>query len=241
MPRLLARLAGILLGAVALLATGGGTALAHVSVHADTAVQGGHAEITFRVPTESDTAATVRLQVAFPTDTPIPRVAVQPVPGWDYTVTRTGLPAPVDAGHGEQVSEVVSQIEWTATTPDAGIKPGEYGVFRIAAGPLPKADRLVFKVLQSYDDGQVARWIDQPAAAGQPEPASPAPVLVLASPSGGEMAAMGHPMPVAPSANGAPVMAWWALGITTVAVVAALWAVLISMRSARRRGDPATP
>jgi hypothetical protein len=39
-------------------------------------------------------------------------------------------------------------------------------------------DQLVFKALQTYDNGEVVRWIDTPAP-GAAEPEHPAPVLTL--------------------------------------------------------------
>jgi uncharacterized protein YcnI len=213
---------------------------AHVTVHSSDAVQGGHAEIAFQVPTESDTASTVKLQVAFPTDTPIASVSVLPHPGWTYKVTKAPVAAPVPDGHGGQVTQAVSQIEWSAASPDTAVKPGEYEVFRVSAGPLPKADRAVFKVLQTYSDGQVVRWIDEPAVEGAPEPEHPAAVLALTpagSTAGSEHA--GHLAPAAATTTtggGTPPVAWWALAATAAAVLAALWAVLIAVRTARRRG-----
>jgi len=215
---------------------------AHVSVRSDDAVQGGQAELAFRVPTESDTASTVKLTVAFPAEAPVASVSVLPHPGWTYQVTKSTLAAPIPDGEGGQVTQVVSQIEWSAVNRDTAVKPGEYEVFRVTAGPLPKADRLVFKILQSYDDGQVVRWIDEPATAGAPEPAHPAAVLAL-EPGSGSGGHTDHPVSVAssiPSSGGTPSVAWWALAVTGVAVLAALWAVLITIRTARRRGgDPA--
>jgi uncharacterized protein YcnI len=240
MSRLLARL-GVILGlGFASLVGFGPLASAHVTVHSNEAVQGGHPEIEFRVPTESDTARTVKVQVALPTDTPIASVSVQPHPGWTYKVTNTALSAPLPDGHGGNLTQVVGQIEWTAASADAAIKPGEYETFRIAAGPLPKTDRLIFKVLQTYDDGQVVRWIDQPAAAGATEPDHPAAVLSLAASTGQDVAEAshaGHTVPAATtSSSGTPAVAWWAMAVTGVAVLAALWAVFISVRSERRKG-----
>jgi periplasmic copper chaperone A len=231
---------GLILGA-------GSVASAHVTVSSDGAVQGGHAEISFRVPTESDTASTVKLQVAFPSDTPIASVSVLPHPGWTYKVTRAPVAAPVPDGHGGQVTEAVSQIEWSAAGPDTAVKPGEYEVFRVSAGPLPKADRAVFKVVQTYGDGQVVRWIDEPAVEGAPKPEHPAAVLALApaDSSAGDEHAAGHaatPAAVTTTTGGSstsPVV-WWALAATTVAVLAALWAVLIAVRTTRRRGGGET-
>ncbi len=51
-------------GSAVLLAAG--IASAHVSVVAPGAAQGGYSVLTFRVPTESDTASTTKLTVALP-------------------------------------------------------------------------------------------------------------------------------------------------------------------------------
>lgn len=237
MSRLLGRLGVVLATAGTLVVGGGSIAAAHVSVHADDAVQGGTAEIAFRVPTESDTASTTTVLVAFPADTPIATVAVLPVPGWTASTTRTALPAPVAAGHGHEVSEVVSQIEWRATGQDAAIGPGEYQVFRVA-GALPRADQLVFKVVQTYDDGQVQRWIEEPVAGG-PEPEHPAPVLALTSTGSADHHGVA---PVAAAQPTTPAPAWWAaVTIALVAMVAALGAVLVAVRTVRRRGGGTTP
>lgn len=241
MSRLLARSGVVVTAAVALMLGGGPLAVAHVSVHADEAVQGGSTEIAFRVPTESDTASTVTVQVAFPADTPLAKVAVLPLAGWTYRITRTTLPAPVAAGHGQRVSEVVDVVEWSAAGPDTAVKPGEYQVFRVAAGPLPDTDRLVFKVVQAYSDGQVRRWIDEPVAGG-PEPESPAPVLALAAGSTpghhhGEAAPAGQDTPPVTQQAAAPAPAWWsAVAIALIAMIAALGAVVIALRTFRRGG-----
>lgn len=153
-----------------------GPASAHVTVNPDEATQGGYAKLTFRVPTESDTASTTKLEVVFPTDHPLASVSVKPHPGWTYTVEKTKLSQPVTTDDG-QLTEAISTITWTAQQ-GAGIKPGEFDEFDISAGPLPKADSLTFKALQTYSDGSVVRWIEE-RKAGQPEPEHPAPVLRL--------------------------------------------------------------
>ncbi|HEY0560484.1 MAG TPA: DUF1775 domain-containing protein, partial [Frankiaceae bacterium] len=56
--------------------------------------------------------------------------------------------------------------------------------FPVSVGPLPKVATLTFKTLQTYSDGSVVRWIDAPAAAGQPEPPHPAPTLSLTAAGG---------------------------------------------------------
>jgi|GEM_PF-1033931 len=251
--RLLTRLGVVLTVGLVLLIGTGTAASAHVSVRSDGAERGGFAEIAFRVPTESDTASTVKVQVAFPADTPIAHVSVLPHPGWTYQVTRSALPAPVQE-HGERLTEAVTQIDWTATGQDTAVKPGEYEVFRISAGPLPDTDKLVFKVVQSYDDGQQVRWIDPPVDGSEPE--HPAPVLPLAGGAGsdgagsgghgsagtrtdlGDVANVGHVAPPATPDAATPAAAWWALAVSGAALLTAIGATLASMRPPRRgRGE----
>jgi periplasmic copper chaperone A len=240
MPRLLLRLGVVTAVAVTLIAGGGSMAVAHVSVHADEAVQGGSAELAFRVPTESDIASTVTVQVALPVDTPIAHVAVLPLAGWTYQVTKAASPTPVEAGHGTTVSEVVSQIEWRATSPETAVKPGEYQVFRVAAAPLPETDRLVFKVVQTYTDGQVQRWIED-SVPGEPESEHPAPVLALDPAAGATehshdaVSTVGSSTPAPPSQSSATVI------IAVTALLVALGAAFMSLRLARRRGGDESP
>ncbi len=99
-------------------------ASAHVTVHSDDAVQGGYGQLAFRVPTESDTAATTGLQVAFPADHRLAFVAVRPHAGWTYKVVKSAVRPPLVDDDGNQVAEAVSEIDWTATGPDSAIRPG---------------------------------------------------------------------------------------------------------------------
>lgn len=161
----------------------GAAAQAHVTVTSTDATQGGYARIALRVPTESDTASTTKVEVRLPADQPVASVATMPVPGWTATTETTKLATPIKTDDGDTVTEAVSTITWTATSPDTAIKPGQFQEFPVSLGPLPKADSMVFKTLQTYSDGTVVRWIDE-TVAGQPEPQHPAPVLKLAASAG---------------------------------------------------------
>ncbi|WP_329565734.1 YcnI family copper-binding membrane protein [Kitasatospora sp. NBC_01266] len=167
----------VVLAAGAVLATAV-PAFAHVTVQPNTAQQGGYTAVAFRVPDESATASTVKLEVTVPTDHPIASVSTQPVPGWSATVDKTPLTTPVKTDDGDSVTAAVSKITWTADA-TGKVGPGQFQEFKISFGPLPKdTDKLVFKALQTYDDGTVVRWIDE-AKPGQPEPQHPAPTLTL--------------------------------------------------------------
>ncbi|MFD9129850.1 YcnI family protein, partial [Kitasatospora sp. NPDC059571] len=154
-----------------------GPASAHVTVQPGTAPQGGYTAVAFRVPDESDTASTVKLEVSLPMDHPLASVRIQPLPGWTAVLEKSRLDKPLTS-HGQNITEAVSKITWTA---DAGTKiaPGQFQEFRVSLGALPTdTDKLVFKALQTYDNGDVVRWIEE-SKAGQPEPAKPAPALTL--------------------------------------------------------------
>ncbi|MEH1013458.1 YcnI family protein [Micromonospora sp. CPCC 206060] len=157
-------------------------AAAHVSVDPKEATQGGYGRFAFRVPNESDTASTTKVEVVLPENAPVGSVSTMPVPGWTVSVQKRKVDPPVEV-HGTPLTEVVSRIVWTASA-GAAVKPGEFQEFPVSLGPLPKVDRMVFKALQTYSDGNVVRWIEEPPAGGGEEPANPAPVLTLA-PEGG--------------------------------------------------------
>lgn len=167
---------GAAISAVCVLAlfTLAGVASAHVTANPDTAQQGSYTKISFRVPNEQDNASTTQLEVDLPTDHPIASVETRAVPGWTSTVQKTKLTKPITTDDG-QVTEAVSKITWTG----GKIPPGMFEDFDVSMGPLPTdTNELVFKALQTYDNGDVVRWIDT-APPGAPEPDHPAPVLKL--------------------------------------------------------------
>jgi len=187
-------------------------AAAHVRATGD-ATQGGWGVVTFRVPTESDTASTTDVLVTLPDDQPILSVSTQPKVGWTATVTKKKLATPAKDDDGNEVTEYVSSIEWKATGPQSAIAPGQFDTFAISAGPLPKTDELALPTTQTYSDGKVVNW-NQKSAAGQPEPEHPAPTLTL-KPAGQTAAApAAAPAPAAPS--------WTGVAALAVSVVALL-------------------
>ncbi|WP_433065034.1 YcnI family protein [Dactylosporangium sp. CS-033363] len=169
--------AGVALAAAAVAALAFPAAAgAHVTVNPNTATQGGYTKVTFRVPNEKDAASTTKLEVAIPTDKPIASVSLKPVPGWTAATEVSKLATPVKTDDGD-ITEAVSKVTWTAG-PGAEIKPHQFQEFDVSLGPLPETDQIVFKALQTYSDGDVVRWIDEPAAGAEAE--HPAPVLKLA-------------------------------------------------------------
>lgn len=154
-------------------------ASAHVTVSSPDAAPGGFGKLVFRVPTESDTASTTRLQVTLPAKTPFAFVSTRPVAGWKVATKEQKLSKPVKA-EGFTLTKAVGKVTWTAG-PAQGIKPGQFQEFELSVGPFPKgASSLSLPAAQTYSDGTVVRW-NQPTVAGKAEPEHPAPTLTLSA------------------------------------------------------------
>ncbi|TDU77258.1 YcnI family protein [Streptomyces sp. KS 21] len=151
-----------------------GTASAHVGVQPGEAAKGGYATINFKVPNERDNASTTQLEVNFPVDQPLTSVMPQDIPGWTVTVEKSKLDKPLTV-HGKQVNEAVTKVTWSG----GKIEPGKFQQFPVSVGKLPdNADQMVFKAIQTYDNNEIVRWIEEPKE-GAAEPQNPAPVLKL--------------------------------------------------------------
>lgn len=223
-------------------------ALAHVSVNPSTATQGGFTKLTFRVPNETDNASTTKVQVVLPADQPIGSVSVKQHPGWTYTVTKGKLAKPITTDDG-QVTDYVSSITWTAGSAATAIKPGEFDEFDVSAGPLPKADSMVFKALQTYSNGDIVRWIEATPASGE-EPEHPAPTLKLtpaAASDGAAAPAAAAPaakpaVPAKPAGTASASSVNLALGLSIAALIVGLLAGAAGATAVRRRSrQPARP
>jgi uncharacterized protein len=176
-----ARRVGTVVGVtVGLVLLGTASAWAHVTVDAPGATRGGSDQIiTFRVPTESATASTVKLQVKFPIDTPIASVLVAPHTGWSFTETSVKLAKPIVTDDGD-ITEAVSEIDWKADSAASYLAPEQFGEFTIIAGQLPDAPSLTFKAIQSYSDNTTVSWTEVEAPGSTADLDHPAPVLTLA-------------------------------------------------------------
>ncbi|MFJ8073449.1 YcnI family protein [Streptomyces sp. NPDC096176] len=158
-----------------------GAAFAHVGVQPQgEAAKGGYAVVNVKVPNERDNASTTKVEINLPAEHPLSSVMPQPVPGWKVEVEKAKLDKPLEM-HGKQITEAVTKVTWTAD--GAKIGPGEFQQFPLSLGRLPEdADQMVFKAIQTYDNKEVVRWIEEPTEGGE-EPESPAPVLKLSAAS----------------------------------------------------------
>jgi uncharacterized protein len=85
----------------------------------------------------------------------------QPVPGWKRTVTMIQLDQPIE-GEGEQITEKIDSVTWSG----GRILPGEFQEFGVSFQVPEDASgsSLVFPSLQTYEGGEIVRWIGDEAS-----------------------------------------------------------------------------
>jgi uncharacterized protein YcnI len=140
-------------------------ASAHVTLQPSTAPADGFTRLDVRVPNERDDASTAKVDVQLPPGFAF--VSYEPRPGWKVTVKRAKAEQPIEVEGGFEVDEEVRQITWQG----GRIGPGEFVDFGLSLR-MPKGeagDKLTFKALQTYEDGEVVRWIG-PEDADEPAP-----------------------------------------------------------------------
>lgn len=153
---------------------------AHVTLQPEEAAAGDFTALDVRVPNERDDSATTKVDVQFPPGFVF--ASYQPVPGWSVKVQMERLAKPITS-HGEEITEQVGRMTWTADSAKDAIQPGQFLDFPISVQIPGKAgDTLTFKALQTYDNGEVVRWI------GAPDSEEPAPQVAVTE-GGGEHAA----------------------------------------------------
>jgi uncharacterized protein YcnI len=173
-------------------------ASAHVTMHSYEGQAGGSdALISFRTPNEESSATTTQLEVDFPVATPLIGLYVEPTPGWQFQVTTSNLPAPVTNGDGT-FTQYVSKVVWSG----GNIPVGGYQDFNIDVSDLPNVPTIEVKALQTYSNGDIVRWIDDPAT----NPPHPAPTLALtpAPAAGGSTTTTAAGGPATTTAAGGP-------------------------------------
>jgi uncharacterized protein YcnI len=152
--------------ALALLAPA--AAHAHVTLQPNEAPEGAYTVLDVRVPNETDNANTTKVAVQFPEG--FGDVSYQAVPGWNVEVIHQKLKVPIQTDDGP-VTEGVKEVIFSG----GKLEPGQFQDFPMSVQIPGKAgEELTFKAVQTYDNGEVVRWI------GAPESEHPAPqVLVL--------------------------------------------------------------
>jgi hypothetical protein len=170
--------AGVMAGLVAGALVGALPAAAHTEVEVEPAVGGAaNASVTFDAEAEWDKAGIGSVKVSLP----------------------AGI-APAD------VSYASGPTGW-ALTPDAdgfvvtgpALAAGKDAKYAVQVKQLPSTPTVAFKVLVTYTDGHVDRWIELPSAAN-PKPDNPAAIATLQAPPGGFQTVVPSPTQAAPSA-----------------------------------------
>ncbi|WP_295118499.1 YcnI family protein [uncultured Leifsonia sp.] len=219
-------------------------ASAHVHVDPDQAAVGSYATLTFKVPTESATAGTVKLEVDLPTDTPLGSVSYQPLAGWSTQVVTETLAKPIKTDDGT-VTQAPVKVVWTAEQ-GVQIAPGQFQQFVISAGAMPDTGSIVLPTHQYYSDGTVVNWDEKTPASGA-EPEHPAPtVYITDAPPPADGAAtpglLATPTAVAPAAPAAasPAAAATAIGLGIAGLVLGAVALVVSVLALTRRSRAVT-
>lgn len=169
-------------GAGAALVLAAAPAGAHVSIAEHDAPAGGRTTLTFGFGHGCEDAPTTRLRIQIPESVPTPQPVVQA--GWSIEVTREPLAEPVEVGHGETVSERVSEVVFTADEPISGDYRASVQVSMTA--PDEPGTTLYFPVVQECTEG-ATNWTQIPAEGQDPEELdSPAPGVTIGEAEGDE-------------------------------------------------------
>lgn len=137
-------------------------AQAHVTVQPTEVPAGSFSRVDVRVPNEEEDAATTKVEVEMPDGFIF--ASYEPVPGWRTVVKDEQLSEPVEA-FGESYETQVKTITWTAASDADGIQPGQFRDFGLSVGipeQYAEGDALAFPAIQTYDNGDVVRWIGGP-------------------------------------------------------------------------------
>ena len=84
-----------------------------------------------RVPNEQEDAATNKVEVEMPDGFAF--VSYEPVDGWSVDVKTEKLDEPIEA-EGEEITEQVDTVTFTADDPAAAIQPGQFRDFGLSVG-----------------------------------------------------------------------------------------------------------
>ncbi len=147
----------------------------HVTVQPPEAASESFSRIDVRVPNETDDANTTKVEVEMPDDFYF--ASYEPVAGWSAEVQKEKLDEPVEIEEGFEATERVTTVTFEAD--GEGIPPGAFQDFGLSVLiPGEPGDTLTFPALQTYDDGEVVRWV------GDPESDEPAATVTVTE--GGE-------------------------------------------------------
>jgi uncharacterized protein len=210
--------AGITAIVVAALPAG---AAAHVTVQPEEATTQAFVVENVRVPNEQDNASTSKVAVQFPPG--FAEVSFQPVPGWKASVKKSKLAEPITTDEGDKLTEQVSEVTWSG----GKIGPGEFQDFPMSLQMPEKPTTLTFKATQTYDNGDIVRWI------GPPDAEEPAPQVKVVAAESGTSNAASTSTSSSSSDEDSDTLGIIALIVGGLALIAAIAALVMRRRTAR--------
>jgi uncharacterized protein YcnI len=165
------------LGVVALTTT---AASAHVSVSPDTTAAGAYAVLTFSVPHGCEGSPTTKIAIQVPDQ--ITSVTPTVNPNWDVRKVTAKLAQPIKDDDGNEITERVSQVVYTAKTP---LADGYRDTLALSLQlPAKEGESLQFPVVQTCEKGQTS-WNETAAEGQDPETLqNPAPTLTITAATG---------------------------------------------------------
>lgn len=134
------------------------TAHAHVTLETPSAIAGSYYKAVLMMghgcEGQATHTVTVRLPAGFKGAKPMPK------PGWALSIRREPLAQPYTS-HGQQITDDVAEVVWTARSVDAHLPDAQYDEF-VLRGQLPATPGpLWFKVSQRCPVGQLD-WVEVP-------------------------------------------------------------------------------
>ncbi|MBC9954476.1 YcnI family protein [Leucobacter sp. cx-42] len=152
------------LGAIALALGGATAASAHVGATTDTNEAGSYTVVSVSVPHGCDVSPTTKVALKIPAGIN----AVTPTRNAFYTVEKVmeALDTPLTDSHGNEVTERVAEVVYTATTP---LPADQRDVFELSL-QLPEdaaGEVLYFPTVQTCAEGESA-WVQIPADGQDP-------------------------------------------------------------------------
>jgi uncharacterized protein YcnI len=205
---------------------------AHVTLQPNTAAAGAFTVENVRVPNERDTASTVKVDLQLPHGFVF--ASYEPKIGWSVKVTKAKLAKPIQTDDGP-IDEEVRRITFTGHGPNGRIGPGQFMDFPLSVQIPGKAgDKLTFKAIQTYSNGEVVRWI------GAPDSETPAPIVTVTKARGSAHTSAATPAPPASTGNSSSSNdgggASKGLGVTALILGALGLVAGLAAFGARRRG-----
>lgn len=181
--RTLARLGALPVATAAITLSLVGPASAHVTATPSTAAAGAYSVVTFSVGHGCEGSPTTAIEIQVPES--VLSVTPSRTPFYDVEKTMEELDEPITDSHGNEVTERVASIVYTADTP---LPDGQRDAFELSFQiPDAEGETLAFPTIQTCEEGETG-WTQVPADgqdADELETPAPAFEVTAAAADGG--------------------------------------------------------